>query len=422
MNDAERMLKNIEEQNLAEAEKHFANVVRTGSDEEQYFLAQELFHYGFLEECKQLYEILLMKHPGEGELALLLAELLIEMDHEEEAFHYLESIDESDPSYPAALLIEADLYQMQGLFEVSEQKLQLAKQLASDEPVIDYALGELYMSQGRFLEAARYFKTLLESGESSFAGSDVNGRMAEALSAGGAFEQAIPYYEKTLDRHTEINVLFGYGLTLFQSEQYQKAIQAFTKLKQMDPDYHSLYLLLAKCYEHVEEVHQALETVQEGIALDGFNKELFFYGGKLALKTGNEALAEEYFRQALVLDPEYTEAAITLNKLFLHQEKYEDLLEIMAGFQLEQVEDPQLHWDTAISFQQLDQFSEALNEYEHAYNEFKNNRDFLRDYGYFLLEDGKSEKALPIFHQLLKMEPMNEEWVELVERMEGHER
>jgi len=35
------------------------------------------------------------------------------------------------------------------------------------------------------------------------------------------------------------------------------------------------------------------------------------------------------FREALALDPELTEAALTLNKLLLHQERYEDVLEIV---------------------------------------------------------------------------------------------
>ena len=32
------------------------------------------------------------------------------------------------------------------------------------------------------------------------------------------------------------------------------------------------------------------------------------------------------FREALALDPELTEAALTLNKLLIHQERYEDVI------------------------------------------------------------------------------------------------
>src|SRR5690606_36037213 len=135
-----------------------------------------------------------------------LAEVLIEMGQDGEALQSLESIREDDPSYPSALLVEADLYEMQGLFEVSENKLLKAKELLPDEPVMDYALGELYMTQGRFLEAARSFSLLLEK-EIEIEGVDINSRMAEALSAGGAFEEALTYYKQSLKNKMDIDLL-----------------------------------------------------------------------------------------------------------------------------------------------------------------------------------------------------------------------
>ena len=47
--------------------------------------------------------------------------------NEEEAILILEKIHEDDPSFPESLLLLADLYQMEGLYEVSEQKLLKAK-------------------------------------------------------------------------------------------------------------------------------------------------------------------------------------------------------------------------------------------------------------------------------------------------------
>ena len=70
------------------------------------------------------------------------------------------------------------------------------------------------------------------------------------------------------------------------------------------------------------------------------------------MKRGDEQAAEEFFREALALDPEFTEAAITLNKLLLHQENYEGVLEITSDFDRGGGADPQFHWDAAMSFQQ----------------------------------------------------------------------
>ena len=141
----------------------------------------------------------------------------MEQGAEEEAILELEKINESDTSFPESLLLLADLYQMEGLYEVSERKLKTAKALLPDEVIIDFALGELYSEEGKFLEAIKCYERVLKA-EEEIAGVNVNQRMADALSAGGAFEKALPYYEEgTRIINLEINTLFNYGFTSLTS-------------------------------------------------------------------------------------------------------------------------------------------------------------------------------------------------------------
>ncbi|EWG10852.1 tetratricopeptide repeat protein [Cytobacillus firmus] len=414
MDKVNKIITLLENGHHEEALESYQQILLDGSHEERFLLAEELFQYGFLEESKALYERLLEAYPEEGELLVLLAETHIDLGNEEEAILVLERINEQDPSFPQSLLLLADLYQMDGLFEVSEQKLLKAKKILPDEIIVDFALGELYAEQGRFLEAKRIYENVLRK-EDIIAGINVNQRLADILSAGGAFEEALPYYEKALDDKLEINTLFSYAFTALQAGFNRTAIEKLTELKELDPEYHSLYLYLAQAYEREEEADNGLEAVKEGIKQDEFNKELFFYGGKLALKNGNEKEAEDMFRQALALDPEYVQAAILLNKLLLQQERYEDVIEITE--MLNELEEPQLIWDSAVAFQHLEEYSEALNKYQLAYTFFKQQPDFLSDYGYFLAEEGKREEAAEIFNTLIKLEPGNEEYLDVLQRL-----
>ncbi|MFD1707138.1 tetratricopeptide repeat protein [Siminovitchia sediminis] len=416
MNETDLVIHHIENQNLQKAKEAFNKVKQSGSPEEIYTLAEQMSQYGFMEEAKELIETLLNQFPGESELTIMLAEILIELGQEDKAVSYLESVDTSDPNYASALLLEADLYQMQGLYEVSEQKLLEAKEMYKEEPVVDFALAELNMSLGRFLEATASYQSLLKEGVDSIAGQDLHARLAEALSAGGAFEESIPHYEKTLDKYKDIDVLFGYGLTAFQASLYEKAAKAFEELKSMDHEYHSLYLYLAKCYDHLNDLNKAIETAKEGLSLDEYQMELYVYTAGLLMKAGRPDEAEENLRQALALDPESVEAASLLNKILLQQERYEDVLEIFKN--MKDTEDPHLHWDAAFSYQQTEQYSEALNEYKLAYNEFNNNPDFLKDYGYFLLEEGRNDEGAAVFKRLRVLDPLNEEWIEMIARLE----
>nr|WP_295971658.1 tetratricopeptide repeat protein [uncultured Bacillus sp.] len=394
----------------------YERILAEGSNDERFLLAEALFNYGFLEETKQLYRCLLEIYPSEGEIIVLYAEVLIELGEEEEAILELEKITEEDPVFPQAMLLLADLYQMQGLYEVSEKKLQQAKSLLPNEIVIDFALGELYSEEGKFIQAVDCYERVLER-ETEIAGVNVNVRMADALSAGGAFEKALPYYERALEERLEINTLFHYGFTALQAGYNGKAIEKFLELKELDPEYTSLYRYLAFAYEREEDPEKGYEAIKDGLRYDEFNKDLYVYGGKLALKIGKEEEAEKLFREALVLDPEMTEAALTLNKLLLHQQRYVDVLEIVNMMEEGGETEPQFLWDAAVSFQELEEYSQALNRYERAYTYYTDTPDFLVDYGYFLMEEGKRETAVEVFNTLLKKDPSNEEFLDVRQRL-----
>ncbi|MFE8702227.1 tetratricopeptide repeat protein [Cytobacillus sp. FJAT-54145] len=416
MEKIEKIITLLENGQHEEAIKDYNQILMNGTNEERIVLGEELFQYGFLEEAKALFQKLLESYPEEGELLVLLAETFIELGDEDQAMLELEKINENDASFPQALLLLADLYQMEGLYEVSEQKLLKAKSILPDEPIIEFALGELFLEQGKFTEAIKAYKQVIQT-DNEIAGVNVHQRLGDALSAGGAFEEAIPYYEKALEDKLEINTLFSYAFTALQAGYNKTAIEKFNELKEIDPEYHSLYLYLAKAYEREEELEDSFSAVKEGIKQDEYNKDLYFYGGKIALKIGKEQEAEQLFREALALDPEFIEAAITINKLFLKQEKYEDVLEIVDLLQQNGIDEPELLWDEAIALQHLEKYSQALNKYQLAYNFFKNQSEFLTDYGYFLMEEGKRHEAAEIFTKLLENDPSNVEYEEILERL-----
>lgn len=397
------------------------NVILTkGQPDEKFLLAEEMFQFGFLAESKALVENLLTIYPEEGELLVLLGEILVDAGDEEQAILELEKISEHDPSFGQSLLLLADLYQVQGLYEVCERKLLHAKDILPDEVIIDFALGELYSDQGEVTKALKSYEAVLKEHQ-EIAGVSIYQRMAELLSASGEFEEALFYYDKAIDQKLEINTLFGYAFTALQAGYNRTAIEKFEELKGLDPEYHSLYLHLAKAYEREEELENSLKVIQEGIKQDEFNKDLFFFGGKIAIKLVQPELAEQYFREALALDPGFTEGALTLNKLFFQQERYEAVIDLISQLDFVEDEEPQLLWDSALAYDKLEEYSNALDKYESAYTFFKNNEAFLNDYGYFLIEEGKIDLAAEIFKQLQKGDPTNGEYADLLDRLISRE-
>lgn len=418
MKSAEHMQKYLEQGDMEAASALFEQVLASKDAEDQFLLGEQMLQLGFVEEAKQLFEQLLQSFPGEGELSLLLAEALMELGQEEEAMLILSDIDDTDPFYARALLVQADLYQMQGLYEVSEQKLLQAKELVPDEPIILLALGELYLAEGKFLEAIRHYKEVEAKGTDVIAGISIQQRLAEAYSAGGAFEESLPHFERALEEQVDADTLFQYGFTAFQAGHYVTAAAKLSEVAELDPDYHAVYLHLARAYEQEEALEEALDAARAGIARDSFQKELYLTAGKVALKMSNTEEAEAHLREALVLDPEYTEAALALNALLKAQEEHEGILEIAAPFLEAGSAEPLIVWDAAKAAAELEEYERAAALYEDIHPMLADNPDFLAEYGYFLLEEGRRDEALRLFEALAAQDPQNEEWMTMLDRLQ----
>lgn len=403
--------------NLSEAFNIFNDIKTAGSDEERLLLAEELEHLGFLQEAVSLYEKLLEVYPEEGELLVAVADIYINLDQEEEALNTLSKIANEDPYYVQALMLQADLYDSQGLFEVSEQKLLEAEKIEPNEPIIQFALAEIYANIGKFAEAVYKYEQILVHTE-EIGHVNIHERLAELYSASGEFEKALQFYEHALQDKLDIDVLFGFGFTAYRAGFYQKAIGKLTEVKELDPEYQSVYLPLARSYEHEEDLQNALHVAKEGIRVNPYQKELYQFAGKICLKLGEEEEAEINFTEAISLDTSFVEAVLTLNKLYMKQQRYSDIIELVEPLLTEGEEDPYLLWDYAVACEEEEQYSNALNAYQRAYRYLKEKDEFLQNYGFFLLEEGNTHEAIEIFKKLQELDPTNAEYIDVLERLE----
>ncbi|MCA1030504.1 tetratricopeptide repeat protein [Bacillus timonensis] len=417
MNQLNNVIELIEQGEVEKALNQCKELLKTSSDEEKFEIAQSYFNWGHLEEAREVVEDLLCLYPNDGELLIFLSEIMIDMDKEEAAIDYLNNIPTDDPAYVESLLLLADLYQMQGLSEVSLQKLMTAKEILPNEPVVNFALAELFFSQGKYKKAIEFYSLILSNTE-KFGGVDINGRVAESLSAFGEFEQALPYYQKAVESQPELNLLFRYGFTALQANSPKTAIDNFLKVKEMDPEYGSLYLYLAKAYEAESLFVESYQAIKDGLKVDELNKEAYFFAANIARKLGKTEEVETNLRSAIAIDPGFIEAIHQLSSYFLINERYDDVVELIHEVRSYGEDDPQFDWDLAQAQNKLEKYSDALNHYRHAYTSFKDNVKFLEEYGYFLLEEGEKEEAIIHFKRILELEPSNVEIEEFIFSLE----
>lgn len=416
-NATNEMLQAIQDGDLQKINTLLESFLLKEEPEVQYELADLLMQFGYLNEANRVYEHLQFLFPDEAQIAIDRASVLIEIGDEDEALQLLMSVDSEAPEYPQSLLLLADYYQMQGLYEVAELRINEALDLLPNEPLLQFAKAELLFETGRFTETARIYEELHEK-QKEVAGVLLATRLAEVYRSGGGYETALNYYMEALEETVTPDLLFGSAYAAFQSEKYELAIKQLEDLKELDVDYFSAYLLLAESYAMIEDNKKALRIIQEGINRDEYEKSFYLFAGKMALKNSLPDEAISYLQQAIALDPEYMEAILILMSLYANQERFEDTIELYENLKNDDFDWSTLYPFVADAYAKDENYERAYEIYKVAYNDFKEETTFLEKYCYFLIEEGKRDEARSIVNQLIALEPSEQQWLDLLYTLE----
>jgi tetratricopeptide (TPR) repeat protein len=418
MSNLETIISCIENGEAEKGLEQLSEFVQKASDDEKFYVANYYMQLGFMEEAGGLIDELAVKYPEEGQINILRAEIFLELDEEEKAMEVLHEISSDDDVYVQALVLQADIYQMQGLDEVAEQKLLQAKELLPDEAIITFGLAEFYLSREDFFKSTMYYRSLMEE-HKEMNGISIALRLAESLSGIGEWQEAIEHYEEGLQGTKEIYAMFQYATTLIKAELYARAISVLTELKEMDPHFTGIYILLAKAYEQEEMLQESYDTLQEGLKTDEYNIDLYIAAAKVAVKQKKVVEAEKMLGEALSLEPSHVEGTLMLSHLYINEEKYEETIELLEDTQKRGEHDPQFEWDFATAKRHLEMYEEAYKHYEEAYTSFKNDVNFLEEYGYFLIEEGQRERAMQLFARALKIDATLVHLEEIIQDLSG---
>lgn len=409
MSYSETMLDELSSGQLDAAKKAFALALRNDDDDTLYSLAEELYGLGFLNQARRTYLKLLEKYPDEDQLKTALADIAIDEGESDEALSYLEQIDENSSAYLESLLVAADLYQTQELFEVSERKLLNAFEIAPDEPVVLFALAEFYYMMGQYEQAIPYYFNLIKAGETTFAQVDLAGRIGTAEAQRGHFEQAIGYLEQVKPEFKSSNIKFQTGFTQLQLKQTDAAIETLEQLREADSQYASLYQPLSQAYVQNSNYEQALQTLQEGMAVDEYNENLYQAAADVASHLDETDLVGEYLLNAHQINPDNLAIILKYSNWLLKQKQYTNNIELLKPIIDQDEIDPQMYWNLAISYRNTEKMELAGKFFEAAQPYFMDQPDFLKEATYYYREMGILDSMLSVLKKYVELVPDDSE-------------
>lgn len=403
MTYSNKVIEMIQTANLEKVDENIELAFLHDDEDTLYLLGNTLFQLGFLEETKRVYNHLIDINPRDDELKIYLAEIEIEDGNELEALNLLHSIEETSPSYTQSLLVQADYYHLNGLPEVSIQKLEEAEEILPEEPVIKFAIGEVYFTTADYQKATNYYEFLLEEGIEEIAGTLIYSRLGNTYLMLGSYKKAIDSLTESLSFKDDPEVYYQLGFAYIQQEDFQQGIDSLNEAKEIDPSLISIYVLLADAFEQLNQLENAIKAIEEGISLNEVNTELYLLAADYSTKLNDHDKAEEYYQDALKLEPENEDILIKYAQYLNYMSEYEDIIELFNQSPTTMQELPEAMWLLANANNELDEYDNARTLFEQAYDYLDANLDFLKDYIFFLREDGQRDKMQEVLNKYTSM-------------------
>ncbi|WP_270210683.1 tetratricopeptide repeat protein [Streptococcus anginosus] len=409
MNNSKKMVASLQKQDLAHANKYFERALTNDTEEELLELADYLESIGFFPQAKRIYETLAPHYP---EAYISLAQIASEDGQVEEAFAYLEEITSDSDWYVTALLVKADLYQMEGLPDVAREKLAEAKQL-SDEPLVTFGMAEIDFELGNFNQAIKEYASLDNRLIYEQTGVSTYQRIGVSYASLGKFEVAIEFLEKVLEIEYDDAVAFELATILYDQKEYQKANLYFKQIDTISQDFEGYEYGYALALHAEHQTEEALRLTQQGLSKNPFDTRLLLLASQLSYELHDEQKAEEYLLQAQENAEDEEEIVLRLTNLYVQQERFDEVLK----FEEQDIDNVLTKWNIARAYQALEQTTAALERYRLLLSDLKENPDYLEQYIYLLREMGDFEEAKHQAEHYLHLVPDDVEMQELYDSL-----
>ncbi|HGH9398828.1 TPA: tetratricopeptide repeat protein [Streptococcus pyogenes] len=397
MLNSEKMIASLDQQDLAHAEKYFQKALKEDDADSLIALGEYLESIGFLPHAKRIYLQLADDYP---ELNINLAQIAAEDDAIEEAFLYLDKVSKDSPNYLSALLVMADLYDMEGLTEVAREKLLQAVGI-SPEPLVILGLAEIDMSLQYFKEAIDYYAQLDNRQILELTGISTYQRIGRAYASLGKFEAAIEFLEKAVAIEYEDETVFELATFMYDQENYQKANLYFKQLETINPDYPGYEYGYALSLHEEHKTSEALRLVQQGLRKNAFDSQLLLLASQLSYELHDRQNAENYLLQAKEVAVDDEEILMRLATLYFDAERFEEVIALNR----ETIDNVLTKWTIAKAYHALEQEEVTLALYNEISADLAENPEFLQDYAYLLREFGQFHKAIQMATAYLRQVP-----------------
>lgn len=302
----------------------------------------------------------------------------------QEAEVYAKKAIDADPDYLPAYYAMGNIYLDQGRFNRALEYDQQASKIDPDHPVVGTRLGwdfyNLSLSQGY---DNAYIIEKMNIAEENFQNAlEVDPEFAMAHNNLGLVYFERDQCDKALDK---FNQSIGYdstypkpvnniGVVYYEAQDYDTALEYFEKSLKIKPGYALAYFNIGRVSYYMGNFQKSLSALQQDLKLDPYDTDAYRFIAKNYLEQGKNQEAINALNKAITLTPDY----------------------------------PKLYFDLSDAYQKSGDVKKDREAYEKAMSFFLiSGADYIYHYnrGVGYKRDGKIDQAAESFKKAIKLQP-----------------
>jgi tetratricopeptide (TPR) repeat protein len=138
------------------------------------------------------------------------------------------------------------------------------------------------------------------------------------------YQSALSAFNREIDINSNYpDAYCDKGYTLNELGEYQEAIQAGNIAIKLDQNYADAYNCISVALNHTHNLSEARNFAIKAIDLDSSKHNYFYNLASIEKDLGDEQSSIEFYRKAITIQPNYSEALFNLSIIYLAQQNFE---------------------------------------------------------------------------------------------------
>ena len=393
--------------------KNFDEMLKRGESEyleisTYEFLIDHFVEMGEFKKALKACELGLHQHPYSGEMKVDYAQVLFQTGHLEESLTMLEEAENFQPGDIEISLLRANILLQQNKFAESIVEFEKTLPIREDEDLVYYSMGLANVGLGHMAKAISCFKRTLEVNINH---EDALLELTTCLDLTDQLGASLPFYTKFIDADPySASAWYNMGIVNDKLKKYEDALQAYDYAIIIEEDFSSAYFNMGNTYMSVANYDKALECFKKTEELEEWDDpNLFLCFGQCHHRLREFEKAIRFYHKSIAMDQLMEQAWFGIGESLDQMERwYESIHFYKKALELDEL-NPMFMQAIAEAEYKTGNVISAIAMYDELVElEYDNTQAWL-DYSFIFYEQGNESKASEIILEAIEFNPKDAE-------------